>query len=431
MTANFVHLSLTRSNASHADMSERITLSPGFKPSRTWTALTELLPRRTLTRTASSLEGRVGPGDVTFDDAVARVDRGALADLDVPRLRLRDLQLRLQPVPLHDFGERCPGRDTLPRLDRHFLEDAGDARPHAQRLDLGPFQLREGPKLLDARPLRLELRLLRLGVDGETLFLDVVARLELPRAHLRELQRQARDEPLLAQPLVGLRLQLRLVEVRLDCRRGRLLIEQLLLEPDAGVYQVRLPCLELPIGVERVALELRVGHFQEDRFGKDVRPRLHEQPLDARVRGRGDLADPLGLGNERARPPHLPLHRAALDRVGQDRALVHGRRRGLQTRQAERDEKDRGDAGAGEEDSAPVLLLRDVFPDNVHDSALIRARSVPRTKRPKSLTGRAEIGISQLLMSAHGTGLSEIEQGVSGGPVILRSKATKDLLRRT
>src|SRR6266540_4997196 len=51
------HLSLTRSNASHADMSERTTRSPGFKPSRISTALTELLPSRTFTRSASSLPG--------------------------------------------------------------------------------------------------------------------------------------------------------------------------------------------------------------------------------------------------------------------------------------------------------------------------------------------------------------------------------------
>ena len=48
------HFNRTLSCASHALMSERITLSPGFKPSRISTVLTELFPRRTCTRTASS-----------------------------------------------------------------------------------------------------------------------------------------------------------------------------------------------------------------------------------------------------------------------------------------------------------------------------------------------------------------------------------------
>jgi hypothetical protein len=62
---------------------------------------------------------------VPFDDPVARVDRRALADLDVPRLGLGDFQLRLQLVPLDDFGERRAGRIgrldwNLPRRNRRF-----------------------------------------------------------------------------------------------------------------------------------------------------------------------------------------------------------------------------------------------------------------------------------------------------------------------
>src|SRR5262249_30509303 len=44
----------TLSYASHALMSERITLSPGFSPSTISTVLTELLPSLTFTRVASS-----------------------------------------------------------------------------------------------------------------------------------------------------------------------------------------------------------------------------------------------------------------------------------------------------------------------------------------------------------------------------------------
>src|SRR6266446_1353102 len=43
----------TRSKASHADMSDRITLSPTFNPSKISTVFTELRPNFTLTRVAS------------------------------------------------------------------------------------------------------------------------------------------------------------------------------------------------------------------------------------------------------------------------------------------------------------------------------------------------------------------------------------------
>ncbi len=349
-----------------------------------------------------------------FDDPVARVDRRALADLDIPRLGLGDLQLRLQLVPLDDLGERRPGSHALARLHRHFLEDAGDARPHAQRVHLRPLQARERPLLLDPRVLRLDLRLLRLGVDGEAFLLDLVAGRELLGPHFRKLQGQARDEPLLEEPPVGLRLQLRLVEVGLDGRRGRLLIEQLLAEADLRVREIGLSGLQLPVRVERVPLELGVGHFQDHRIGRDIGARLDQEALDARVRRGGDLADPLGLGHERAGAANLPLHRAALDDVDQDRALVHRWRRRLQPRQAERDEKDRGHARARQHEPALLLLLRDVFPNDVHDSVLIRARNMPRPSRLKSLVRKRKTLVLAKELGACGNPVSGNEQWADG-----------------
>ena len=80
------------------------------------------------------------------------------------------------------------------------------------------------------RLLGVDLRLLGLGSDGEALLLDLVARRELAGARLRQLERQARDEAFLEEALVGLGLELRLVEVGLDRRGGGLLVEELLLE---------------------------------------------------------------------------------------------------------------------------------------------------------------------------------------------------------
>src|SRR5215472_5601737 len=48
------YLRRIRSKASHCDISERITLSPTFKPSRISMVFTELRPNLTFTRTASA-----------------------------------------------------------------------------------------------------------------------------------------------------------------------------------------------------------------------------------------------------------------------------------------------------------------------------------------------------------------------------------------
>src|SRR4029079_998955 len=48
------YFSRTRSNASHPDMSDKITLSPAWRPATTSTVLTELLPSVTCTRLASA-----------------------------------------------------------------------------------------------------------------------------------------------------------------------------------------------------------------------------------------------------------------------------------------------------------------------------------------------------------------------------------------
>jgi len=200
------------------------------------------------------------------------------------------------------------------------------------------------------------------------------------------------------------------VVVGLDRRGGGLLVEYVLLDLDSRVDQVRLPRLQLPVRVERVLFELRVGHLQENRVGRDRTPGLREEAFDARVRRSGDLQDPFGLGNERARPPDLALEGAPLDRVDQDRPLVHGRRRRLQPGEAERDQEDRENSSAADQEAPPLLLLREVFPKDVHPSLRL-ARTVPRAIEPKSLMGKSSARRSRELLRASGNALSGNEQG--------------------
>ena len=58
------------------------------------------------------------------NDAVMGVDRGGLADLDVVRLGLGDLQSGLQLVELDHFGHRCSGGDMRAHLQRTEAEAA-------------------------------------------------------------------------------------------------------------------------------------------------------------------------------------------------------------------------------------------------------------------------------------------------------------------
>ena len=75
-------------------------------------------------------------------DAVARVDFGLLADGDILDLRLRDLQLRLQPRRIDDAREVRARADALPDLHRHFLQHARNARANLQARRLRPPQRR-------------------------------------------------------------------------------------------------------------------------------------------------------------------------------------------------------------------------------------------------------------------------------------------------
>ena len=166
----------TRSNASYCDMSERITWSPSFKPRLHFhrvhrrladrdlrpherhavaaepeeaddalllavggpadvedvvepleldravhaqvrpRALRQFALQRDVHGHGAVLHGRVDARHAAGDDPVARVDRRRLADHDVLRLRLRDLQLRLQVPLVGHAGEVGAGPDLLADL---------------------------------------------------------------------------------------------------------------------------------------------------------------------------------------------------------------------------------------------------------------------------------------------------------------------------
>ena len=154
----------------------------------------------------------------------------------------------------------------------------------------------------------------------------------------------------------------------------RLLVEHLALHLDARVHQLGLAGLQGRLGVERVALELRVRHFENHRVRLHEGTRLKKETLDAAFGCGRKHPNPRRLDDERARAAHLAHHRAALDRVHPDRRLFDGRRGGFQAREAERDQQDRSGAGGRHDDPLLPFLLGDVLADDVHGQ---RARREP------------------------------------------------------
>ena len=68
-----------------------------------------------------------------------------------------------------DAREVGAGRDLLADLDRHELQNAGDAGAHVELVDLPLLQPHDRPRLIDLGLLHGEPRLHRLGVAGELL----------------------------------------------------------------------------------------------------------------------------------------------------------------------------------------------------------------------------------------------------------------------
>ena len=78
-------------------------------------------------RDGSVLYGRVDALYATWNYAIVRIDRGRLANLNIARLGLCNLERGFQLVGLHHLGQRDAGRHVLAHLVRQVNQDAGDA----------------------------------------------------------------------------------------------------------------------------------------------------------------------------------------------------------------------------------------------------------------------------------------------------------------
>jgi hypothetical protein len=75
------------------------------------------------------------------------IDRGRLADEDVARLGLGDLQLRLQLVRLHHLGQHGADGYVLAHGQRQIGQHSGNACAHLERVQLLLFQVINGLRL--------------------------------------------------------------------------------------------------------------------------------------------------------------------------------------------------------------------------------------------------------------------------------------------
>ena len=315
------YFSLMRSYASYADMSDRITWSPTLRPDSTSMVLTELRPSLTCTRSAfdavradleqadgalvlaerrapheqhvvqpfeldRAVDAQVGHGalrqiagqrhvhraravlhrridarDAAFDDAVARVDFGLLADLNVLGLRFRDLDFRLQPARIGDAGEVGARARPAGRLRPAPAAACrrGRRAPSARRAAAASAAATRAPDrpATAARPAaRASIRPCSRAAPSRS----GCARRADSASTCDCSQHQRRDQLILRERLVHLRLHLRLVVVGLDARRrGALLRAGRCCTCTRMLASAASARLQLQLRVLQLLFELRVA----------------------------------------------------------------------------------------------------------------------------------------------------------------------------
>ena len=195
-----------------------------------------------------------------------------------------------------DAREVRAGRDLLADVDRHQLQHAGEPGAHVQLVALPLLQLQHGPRLIDARLLHGDLRAARFGARRQLFLRDVAADRQLFGVELRLPQHQRRDQLILGQRLVHLRLHARLVVVGLDARGGRLLLQEIVLHLHAEIGQRGFGRLQLELGVLHFLFELRVGQLEDHAVGRD-----RACPAAAESARRAPASSPESSGCLRAR----------------------------------------------------------------------------------------------------------------------------------
>ncbi len=158
--------------------------------------------------------------------------------------------------------------------------------------------------------------------------------LQLILANLRQFLCDVGVDAFFVELHIDFMLQLGLLVIAAHTCFDRLLVHQLAVDLNLQVGKIRFGALELIFRVHQRLRHGRIGHFENHRVWLDQMARANHDLIDARCRQRGD---PVNIEwHKCAQAADFAQHRAALHRVGPDRASIHRRRRRLQPRQSQR-----------------------------------------------------------------------------------------------
>jgi len=172
----------------------------------------------------------------------------------------------------------------------------------------------------------------------------------------RALQLHAGDQVSGCQLLVRLGPPPHLTVFGLETRDRGLLGKPLRLERRLEVDELCLGLGQLPLRVERLQLNVRVGHLEKDVVRRDLVPGVHVDLLDPPT---GGGRHPAGaLRHQGAGAAHGADHLPVLDRVGPDGGAIDARSGRLQPCQRDGDEGDDENAPSDHREATDLLVLR-------------------------------------------------------------------------
>ncbi len=209
--------------------------------------------------------GRIDARDARGDDAVARVDLRDLSGDEVLRLRLRDADLGFQAIGLRDTRQRGAGVDALSGLHGDGLQDAVDAGADLEGSAALPLQVDHRPPLLDLGLQRREARALGGGEGGQALFFEFHALVERIRGGLGELLCDRSGQAGGGELRIRFRAEPGLLGFGTQPCGCGLLVEAIALQLRLRGLVCGFGGAQLPFGVARRLLLLRVAQFDDDR----------------------------------------------------------------------------------------------------------------------------------------------------------------------
>src|ERR1700723_3569598 len=271
--------------------------------------------------------GGINSGNMALDDAVMGVDFGGLAELNVVRLGLGDLQGGFELRGVDDLGNRRSGGDMLTDLhgNGQGTEDAGDAGTDLQFLLLFLIEIQLRPGGVDLGLGRGQLHLNGLLIDVELFGADFELRGKLIEIVLRLLVLDTADLAQRIPLLVDLFLHLGLGVLRVHSGRRGLHAHNGRLQLRVQAFVIGLRALERRLRAHQLLLELRVGHVHENSVRADLGAGQDADACDRGVCLRGNQLNTLFAGGQSAETADVAGEIATFYGVGPDSAGVDGR----------------------------------------------------------------------------------------------------------